>query len=202
MIFKIFWIIRGLVYKPFLGKFGFPSYIGKPIYINNFKQIFIGNKVRIYPSSRIECIGKDAKIIIHDNVSIGHNLHMTAGTVLEISENCTISSNVVITDIRHGYREIDKHIMEQPLSIKKTFIGKNCFIGTSAVLDAGTVLGKQCIVGANTVLSGKYPDYCVIVGIPAKIIKRYDEKTKLWGRTDAKGKFINGLLNGNDNETN
>ncbi|KIM06023.1 MAG: hypothetical protein KN64_00480 [Sulfurovum sp. AS07-7] len=33
MIFKIFWILRGLMYKPFFGKFTLPSYIGKPIFI-------------------------------------------------------------------------------------------------------------------------------------------------------------------------
>jgi len=190
MIFKIFWVLRALLYKPFFGQFAFPSYIGKPIIISNPKQIFIGKRVRIYPSSRIEPIDKCAKIIIRDNVSIGHNLHMTAGDVLEVSRDCTISSNVLITDIRHEYREINKHIMDQPLIIKKTFIGENCFIGTGAVLDAGTILGKQCIVGANTVLSGKYPDYCVIVGTPAKIVKRYDDKSGVWRKTDSSGKFL------------
>ena len=186
MIFKIFWIIRGLVYKLFLGKFGLPSYIGKPIYIKNFKKIFIGKKVRILPNSRIECIGENAKIIIHDNVSIGHNLHLTALSTLEISKNCTISSNVLITDNQHSYQKIGDHIMSQKLIIKKTFIGENCFIGTGAVINAGTILGKQCIVGANAVVSGMYPDYCVIVGAPGKIVKRYDVKIKEWKKTNIK----------------
>ena len=190
MIFKIFWIIRGLVYKPFFGKFSFPSYIGKPIYINNFKKIFIGKRVRIFPNSRIECLSEDAKIIIHDNVSIGHNLHLTAFSTLEISKNCTISSNVLITDNQHTYLEIGDHIMNQKSIIKKTFIGKNCFIGTGAVIDAGTILGKQCIVGANSVVSGLYPDYCVIVGAPGRIVKRYDTNTKEWKKTKTNSDFI------------
>ena len=190
MIFKIFWIIRGLVYKPFFGKFSFLSYIGKPIYIKNFKKIFIGKQVRIFPNSRIECIGEDAKIIIHDNVSIGPNLHLTARSTLEISKNCTISSNVLITDNQHTYLEIGIHIMNQKSIIKKTFIGENCFIGTGAVIDAGTILGKQCIVGANAVVSGLYPDYCVIVGAPGRIVKKYDTNTKEWKNTNINGEFI------------
>jgi acetyltransferase-like isoleucine patch superfamily enzyme len=190
MIFKIFWIIRGLLYKPFFGKFSFPSYIGKPIYIKNFKKIFIGKQVRIFPNSRIECIGKDAKIIIHDNVSIGPNLHLTARSTLEISKNCTISSNVLITDDQHTYLEIGIHIMNQKSIIKKTFIGENCFIGAGAVIDAGTILGKQCIVGANAVVSGLYPDYCVIVGAPGRIVKKYDTNTKEWKNTNINGEFI------------
>ena len=190
MIFKIFWIIRGLVYKLFFGKFDLPSYIGKPIYIKNFKKIFIGKQVRIFPNSRIECIGKDAKIIIHDNMSTGPNLHLTARSTLEISKNCTISSNVLITDNQHTYLEIGIHIMNQKSIIKKTFIGENCFIGTGAVIDAGTILGKQCIVGANAVVSGLYPDYCVIVGAPGRIVKKYDTNTKEWKNTNINGEFI------------
>ena len=190
MIFKIFWIIRGLVYKLFFGKFDLPSYIGKPIYIKNFKKIFIGKQVRIFPNSRIECIGEDAKIIIHNNVSIGPNLHLTARSILEISKNCTISSNVVITDNQHTYLEIGVHIMNQKSVTKKTFIGENCFIGTGAVIDVGTILGKQCIVGANSVVSGLYPDYCVIVGAPGRIVKKYDTNTKEWKNTKINGEFI------------
>ena len=63
MIFKLFWVIRGLLYKPFFGSFGLPSYIGKPIFIGNFKKIFIGKRVRIFPGVRMECIGKNSKII-------------------------------------------------------------------------------------------------------------------------------------------
>ena len=165
--------------------------MGKPIYIKIFKQIFIGKRVRIFPNSRIECLSVDAKIIVHDNVSIGHNLHMTAHSILEISKNCTISSNVMITDNQHSYLEIGTHILDQKLIIKKTFIGENCFIGTGAAINSGTILGKQCIVGAHAVLSGLYPDYCVIVGAPGRIVKRYDENTKEWKRTNSYGKFIN-----------
>lgn len=185
MIFKIFWFLRGLLYKPFFGKYELPSYIGKPIFISNFKKIFIGSRVRIFPGARIECVGLYSKIIIEDNVSIGHNLHLTAGNILHIKSNTTISSNVLITDIKHEYRNIDLHIMDQPLIIKKTEIGPNCFIGTGAVIDAGTILGKHCIVGANTVITGEYPDYCVIIGIPGRIIKKYNHTQQIWENIDA-----------------
>lgn len=61
----------------------------------------------------------------------------------------------------------------------------------SAVIQAGTILGKQCIVGANAVVRGHFPPYCVIVGVPARIVKRYDEKSGAWKKTNSKGEFIN-----------
>ena len=190
MIFKIFWILRGLIYKPFFGKFGLPSYIGKPVFIGNFKRIFIGKRVRIFPGARIEVIGDDASIVFEENISIGQNLHITSASQLVIGKNTTILESVMITNIDHDYQQIAKPIWEQKLIIKETKIGENCFIGYGVVIQAGTILGKQCIVGSNAVVRGTFPDYCVIVGIPAKIVKRYDDKSALWKKTNSKGEFL------------
>ena len=190
MIFKIFWILRGLIYKPFFGKFGLPSYIGKPVFIGNFKRIFIGKRVRIFPGARIEVIGNNASIVFEENISIGQNLHITSASQLVIGKNTTILESVMITNIDHDYQEIDKHILEQKHIISGTKIGENCFIGYGAVIQAGTILGKQCIVGANAVVRGHFPDYCVIVGIPAKIVKRYDALSGIWKKTNSKGEFL------------
>jgi acetyltransferase-like isoleucine patch superfamily enzyme len=191
MISKLFWGIRGLVYKPFLGAFGFPSYIGKPVFISNFKRIFIGKKVRIFPGARIEAINQNSSITFEDNISIGQNLHIISGAKMIIGKNTTISANVLITNVDHEFKKINQHIIDQPLLIKETKIGENCFIGYGVVIQAGTTLGKQCIIGANAVVRGNFPDYCVIAGIPAKIIKRYDQKSQSWKKTDEEGNFVN-----------
>lgn len=190
MIFKIFWIMRGLLYKPFFGKYELPSYIGKPIYIGNFKRIFIGKKVRIFPNARIEVVDTKSSIVFEENISIGQNFHITSGSDLIIGRNTTIAENVMITNVDHEYQEIDTHILKQPYTIKDTQIGENCFIGYGVVIQAGTILGKQCIVGANAVVRGTFQDYSVIVGVPARVIKRYDLEQKRWRKTDKIGNFI------------
>ena len=53
-------------------------------------------------------------------------------------------------------------------------IGNDCLIGMNSVILPGTHLGNHCIVGANSTVRGEFPDYCVIAGSPARIIKRYD----------------------------
>ena len=192
MIFKIFWILRGLLYKPFFGKYGFPSYIGKPVFIGNFKRIFIGKRVRIFPGARIEVVDNNSAIVFEDNISIGQNLHIISGAnqELRIGKDTTMSANVFVTNIDHEYSEVNKHVLEQPLINAKTQIGENCFIGYGAVIQAGTMLGKQCIVGANAVVRGTFPDYCVIVGVPARMVKRYDQQSSVWRKTNSNGEFL------------
>lgn len=196
MIFKVFWILRGLIYKPFFGKLGILSYIGKPVFIGNFKRIFIGKRVRIFPGARLEVIDKNSSIVFEDNISIAQNLHIISGgnQELRIGKNTTFSANVFITNVDHEYQNIDTHIMEQKHIINETKIGENCFIGYGAVIQAGTILGKQCIVGSNSVVRGTFPDYCVIVGVPARIVKRYDEKSAAWKKTDKNGEFIDSSI--------
>jgi acetyltransferase-like isoleucine patch superfamily enzyme len=186
---KIFWFIRTLMYKPFMGGLGRYCYIGKPIYFNGIKRLFLGNKVRIYPSSRIE-IMKDGLVSIKDDVSIGQSFHVVSAKEIIIGTKTTISANVFITDVEHEYENINVHIMNQSLKINATTIGDNCFIGYGVVIRAGTHLGKQCIVGANSVVKGAFPAYSVIAGNPAIVIKRYDLSDSVWKRTDTSGKFI------------
>lgn len=179
---KVLWAIRGLLYKPFFGKFGIKSYIGKPVSLIGKRNIIVCDRVRIYPGVRMETY-RGAKIIIEENTSIGQNFHVVASDEdLIISKNTTISGNVLVTNTDHCYQDINKHILDQELSIKNTKIGEGCFIGYGAVIQAGTVLGKHCIVGANSVVKGCFPDYCVIVGVPGRVIKQYNSDSGEWER--------------------
>ncbi|WP_448672243.1 acyltransferase [Sphingobacterium multivorum] len=180
MICKLFWAVRAILYKFFFKKIEFPSYIGKPVFLHGVNKIAIGRRVRIFPNVRLEVHGDDSSLTIEDNVAIGQNVHITSGGNLIIGESTTILANVFITNIDHNYTEIDRHILEQEMLIKNTQIGENCFIGIGAAIQAGTILGRQCVVGANSVVRGVFPDYCVIVGVPARIVKRFNFDTQQW----------------------
>lgn len=173
---KIMWMFRAILYKLFFESVGWLSYIGKPIYLNHINHVVIGYKVRILPGLRMETYGSYGKIVIEDNVSIGQNFHIIAkDKELRIGKGTVISGNVFVSNVNHGYYEAGKMILKQEQQVKDTKIGENCFIGYGAVILPGTKLGKQCIVGANAVICGEsFPDYSVIAGVPAKIIKNYN----------------------------
>jgi acetyltransferase-like isoleucine patch superfamily enzyme len=179
---KIFWLFRAVIYSLFFKKIKHPSYMGRPIFLMGIGKISLGKRTRIFPNARMEVHGKNANIIIEDNVGIGQNVHIISGGVLTIGTNTTIAPNVFINNIDNDYKEIDNPILDQKILYKETIIGRNCFIGIGSSIHAGTVLGVQCIVGSNSVVKGKFPDYCVIAGNPAKIIKKYNKKTKTWDR--------------------
>ncbi|WP_367566862.1 DapH/DapD/GlmU-related protein [Lacrimispora sp.] len=178
---KILWSVRAIMYKLFFKELKLPSYIGKPIFIEGTKRIKIGKRVRIFPGIRMEAL-KSGFLIFEDNVYIGQNCHFTSeDSSLIIGEGSAIMANVCVTNIDHDYDSINTAVLEQGITTRRTVIGKNCFIGHGAVVQAGVELGDHCIVGCNAVVCrGKVPSYSVLVGAPAKIVKVFDDQAKMW----------------------
>lgn len=187
---RYFWALRAICYKLIFGKIGNMSYIGHPLFIVRAKRVFLGKRVRIFPHFRFEILNDMGSINIQNNVSIGQNFHAISDGELTIGENTTISANVFITNTEHTFNQVDVHIMDQPMKFSETQVGSNCFIGYGVTIQAGTILGKQCIIGANAVVRGQFPDYCVIVGAPAKIVKRYNPENQQWEKTNNKGDLL------------
>lgn len=178
---KYIWILRMALYSAVYKDIKMPGYLGRPILLKGLKSIKLGRRVRIFPNARFE-VHKGGEINILENVSIGQGFHVVSQGNLTIGSGTLISGNVLITNIDHQYEDVTMPVFDQPNILKNTTVGENCFIGYGAVIQAGTVLGRHCIVGANSVVRGVFPDYCVVAGIPAKLIKRYDTSKGAWVR--------------------
>ena len=75
---KYLWAARAVVYKMTFRRVGNMTYIGRPTFIEGRKNIYIGNRVRIFPGIRMEAIG-NGTIKIGDNTAIEQNVHITSG---------------------------------------------------------------------------------------------------------------------------
>ena len=184
------------LYRLFFKKFGSGSKLDKPLFITP-NSIEIGKKVHIGKNCRIEGVkwyanvNFNPNIIIEDNVGIEQNLHLTCANSIIIKKNTAIANNVTITDIDHTYTNIDLPIEQQPLTIDKVVIAEDSKIYSGAVILMGAQIGKHTVVAANAVVKkGQYPDYVVLAGIPAIIVKRFCFENSEWQKTDSKGNFI------------
>ena len=119
-------------------------------------------------------------IQIGNSVAINQNFHCTCAESIVIGDGTSITANCGVFDIIHPYSDVSKNPRNTMIETKPITIGKDCLVGMNSVILPGTVLGDHCVVGANSTVSGSFPDYCVLAGSPAKIIKRYDFETKEW----------------------
>ena len=177
--------------------FGKHSWIMSPTCrISGKKHISVGACTFIGKNARIEAVTQYAgvtyvpRIVIGDNVCINQNFHCTCAKFISIGDGTSITANCGIFDIVHPYEDIHVNPREAEIKVFPIKIGKDCLIGMNSVILPGAELGNHCVVGANSVVSGYFPDYSVIVGAPAKIVKRYDFTTQTWRKTDPQGNFI------------
>lgn len=149
------------------------------------KSSFLSNLVGLYQRTIIVTRNPEAKIEIGNNVGISGATIYARKSII-IGDRTIIGGNVKILDNDFHPIDIDKRnelMLDNAPEIgeraewigrKSIVIGKDCFIGTNAIILKGTVLGDGCVVGAGAVVSGKYENNSIIVGNPAKGIKRND----------------------------
>ena len=76
--------------------------------------------------------------------------------------------------------EGNQYYMAQPLLCEKVVIKDGCWIGEKVCVLPGVTIGEKSIVGAGSVVTKSIPDYCLAVGNPARVIKRWNFSEHRW----------------------
>jgi acetyltransferase-like isoleucine patch superfamily enzyme len=154
--------------------YSFSSFLGG-------KYISIGNKCTIGKRTVLTAWDKNGsdtfmpQIIIGNNVSIGHDSHITATNRIEIGNNVLAGKNITITDNAHGksnFKFLSLPPNKRPLySAGPVIIEDGVWIGDKVTILPNVRIGRNAIIGANAVVTRDIATNCVAGGIPAKVIK-------------------------------
>jgi acetyltransferase-like isoleucine patch superfamily enzyme len=141
-------------------------------------------------------IEKDASI---NNIQIGDGTKIAGGVklfgapdhLLEVGKGCYFGLNTIVEGF-NAKVTIGNHVsfaqnvnlmsgsgpnaslkMQQLFPIEKgpVTIGDHSWIGASAIIMPNVTLGQFCIVAANSFVTSSYPDFSVVGGTPAKLIR-------------------------------
>lgn len=138
----------------------------------------VGNHYTGLRISNTTHISNKANIKFNDNVFVGHFSYIDGFDKISIGAGCQITNYVsILTHSSHNsIRIYGEHYIEhwnkemKGLLNAPVEIGEYCFIGPHSVIMPGTIMGKGCIVSAFSFVSGKFDDYSIIRGIPAKVV--------------------------------
>lgn len=121
-------------------------YIEPPFHCDYGYNIYCGEQVYF----NVNCVVLDVtKVTIGNNVLIGPNVQLyTAAHPIDLETRKTLEFAKEIT------------------------IGNDCWIGGSAVILPGVKIGNNCIIGAGSVVTKNIPDNSMVVGNPAKVIRK------------------------------
>lgn len=166
-----------------IGSIGNRSFIKNPLKLVNPQGISLGRKTVVHDHAWIIC-GKKSKgsLVIGDGTIIGHFAHLVAMNSVCIGDNVLFADRVFISDCTHNYSDASIPIINQEVKVIKPIrIGEDSWIGENVCV-CGANVGKHCVIGANSVVTKDIPDYCVAVGSPAKVVKKYDFESNEWKR--------------------
>lgn len=114
-----------------------------------------------------------AHTLIENDVVIGNNVTLKSGVFLwdgiTVENNVFIGPNATFTNDKHPRSKV------YPEAFSRTLVKEGASIGANATILPGVCIGKKAMVGAGAVVTKDVPDYAVVVGNPAKVIKILQE---------------------------
>lgn len=167
-----------------LRKLGPGAYIVSPFRLDGPAAIDIGAGTFMQRGGWLYCGGIDSaqppSLTLGKHCVFGYNNHITCVRSVDIGDFVLTANNVYISDNVHGYEDISRPVMQQPVVFKGAVsIGSGSWIGENAAI-IGARIGRNCVVGANSVVTHDVPDFSVVAGVPARVIRQYDPETDSW----------------------
>ena len=153
-------------------------------------RIRIGDFVYLAPDAWLNIpepgIGAPVAITLENGCKIGRRCMISAKNSVWLEPDVLLGPSVVITDHSHKFSNLELPVHAQGLTAGGTVrVERNCWLGHGAAIictSGDLVLGRNSVVGANSVVTRSIPPFSVVVGNPAKIVKRYDSEGGKWVR--------------------
>lgn len=145
--------IREVVVRPMLSDAGRRLDIGRAVFLGGGSAIVIGDDS-----------GVGARSELHGPVRIGRHV--------------MVSPEVMIHTRNHRFDDPDRPIGAQGYTeIRPVVIQDDVWIGARAIILPGVTVGRGAVVGAGSVVSKDVPDWAIVVGNPARVVRsRRDQR--------------------------
>lgn len=153
-----------------LGKIVFTK--GRPKVISQ-GEIHIGNVTRIWSNvNQVRlAVGRGGVLRIGDNCRLNGPTISVSNKVM-IGNECRIAPHVIIMD--SDFHDVTDRLAEGKGG--EIIIKDGAWVATRAMVLKGVTIGKKAVVAAGSVVTKDVPDYAVVGGVPAKIIRYLEQE--------------------------
>lgn len=164
-----------------------PEIIGDGRCIEIGRHVFVRSRARIETVVRYAGVSKHPRLQIGDFTNIEQDAHIVCGGELRIGKHVSITARCSIVDVDH-YAHYDPERPEdrERIDVTPVTIGDYAFIGIGSVILPGSNIGEHCVIGANSVVRGILPPNTIWVGAPARCVRRWDERARMWVRVSGR----------------
>ncbi len=151
----------------------------------SLSQITKGGSTRLLHHFARHMMPSKLRVILHKmrgvnigkNVFIGLDVYIDDGApnLVTIEDNVLIAAGCMILAHERNLENygVGKWVGDCPHKFLPTKISVGAHIGARTVILPGVTIGKGAIIGAQSLVNKSIGDYCLAVGVPAKVIKNY-----------------------------
>ena len=153
-----------------LGACGEGSIFEGGVLIFHPESIFIGDDVYVGHNTMLKGYYKN-RMKIGSGTWIGQQVFMHSAGGLSIGENVGIGPGVKIITSAHSEAGLSVPILHSPIEISAVCIKSDSDLGVGSIILPGVTVGRGAQIGAGAVVSRDVPDYAVVAGVPARVIR-------------------------------
>jgi acetyltransferase-like isoleucine patch superfamily enzyme len=166
-------LMRRGIWRAVARKFGSSVYIGTGVGFKHLETFEIGDGVYIGAQSYIQ--GRfDGTTKIGNHVWIGPQAYFDARNLI-LDDYVGWGPGAKVLGSSHTGFPIDVPLITTDLEIRPVRVHEGADIGTGAILLPGVTVGRGSIVGAGAVVTRDVPDFAIVAGVPARLMRWRDQ---------------------------
>lgn len=143
--------------------------VGEGTVMVNSANIYIGSDCLLQDRVYLRA-GIGGHIVIDDGAALNSFVQMYGHGGIHIGKDSQVGPNTVVTTTGHDYLSSDLDSEYSGISI-----GERVWIGANCTILGGVHIGDQAVIGAGAVVTKDIPARCVAVGVPARVIRSFDD---------------------------
>lgn len=120
------------------------------------------------------------EIVVEDDCFIGRRNFFTSAELISIGRFCLTGIDCKFLGNGHTANPLLPYAVTGTHADGKMRIGTNCWLGANVTVLGNVTIGHGSIVGAGAMVTRNAPPFSLLVGAPARVVKRYDWITQTW----------------------
>lgn len=162
-------MMRRIIWRASCRCFGHGVQIGVSVGFKHIETFEIGNSVFIGAQAYIQ--GRfDGACHIGDHVWIGPQSYFDARNLV-LEDYVGWGPGAKVLGSEHVGLPADVPIIQTDLRVKPVVVKRGADVGTGAVILPGVTVGVGAIVGAGAVVTADVPDFAIVAGVPARVLR-------------------------------
>ncbi|MDO8480286.1 MAG: acyltransferase [Nanoarchaeota archaeon] len=112
------------------------------------------------------------RVSIGEHVTLNEWVNIDGMGGVTIGDWTRVGHRVSLLSADHGFAKKDIVTAKQKMSASPIVIGENVLINAGAMILRGVKIGSGSVIGAGSLVIRDVPEHVVVMGVPAKIVKR------------------------------